>query len=193
MIGRIKNLNEAGRSGFIQAENGQTVYFAGSAVWEHDFPFLTVGQAVSFDLQAGHWPKAANVHLFEGRSLHEPERSQGSVQLRYIGFEQNEYVRTFRFQAVMSGEQTRDYGVTVDLRMFQKHHVGIQEGPALCSRVLLAHLAAASNCGSQRNGAVLTEEDLVAHLASRTVPARKPFRRRARPVRPQMPRPANPI
>ena len=69
MIGRIKNLSATSRSGFIQAENGQTVYFAGSEVWEHDFPFLAVGQAVSFELQAGHWPKASNVHLFEDRHL----------------------------------------------------------------------------------------------------------------------------
>src|SRR5438105_13435549 len=86
MIGRIKNLSATSRSGFIQAENGQTVYFAGSEVWEHDFPFLTVGQAVSFELQSGHWPKAANVHLFEDRhSLHQPERNHPTIQIRYVG------------------------------------------------------------------------------------------------------------
>jgi cold shock CspA family protein len=194
MIGRIKNLSATSRSGFIQAENGQTVYFAGSEVWEHDFPFLTVGQAVSFELQSGHWPKAANVHLFEDRHMpHVPEsRPQAAVQLRYVGFDQDEYTRSFRFHAIVAGEQTRDYVVTADVRLFQKHHVGIQEGPALCTRVLLAQLALTA--GEQRPRsmqAVLTEKELVAHVASRVVAVRKPFRRRPRPMRPQLQRPAN--
>ena len=194
MIGRIKNLSATSRSGFIQAENGQTVYFAGSAVWEHDFPFLTVGQAVSFELQAGHWPKAANVHLFEDHHLtHVPEKPQGAIQLRYVGFDQVNHVRTFRFHGVVAGEQTRDLEVTTDVRLFQKHHVGIQEGPSLCTRILLEQLALSSEHRSRPVRAVLAEQDLVALVASRTVAARKPFRRRRpRPVRPQFQHPANP-
>ena len=195
MIGRIKNLSATSRSGFIQAENGQTVYFAGSAVWEHDFPFLTVGQAVSFELQSGHWPKAANVHLFEDRHIpHEPaEKPQGAVQLRYVGFDQDQHTRTFRFHAIVSGEPTRDYEVTTDVRLFQKHHIGIQEGPALCARILLSQLAAFPEQRVRPVRAVLSEKDLVAHMATRTVVVRKPFRRRPRPVRPQVQRPASPI
>ena len=66
-MGSIKNLNFEHRSGFITAEGGKNVYFAASAVWEYDYSFLTVGQLVSFDLLDGQWPKAVNVHLFEGR------------------------------------------------------------------------------------------------------------------------------
>ena len=194
MIGRIKNLSATSRSGFIQAENGQTVYFAGSAVWEHDFPFLTVGQAVSFELQSGHWPKATNVHLFEDRHIpHEAEKPEAAIQLRYVGFDQDAYTRTFRFHAIVAGEQTRDYAVTTDVRLFQKHHIGIQEGPALCTRILLAQLAASAERRPQSIRAVLAEKDLLAYLASRTVAIRKPFRRRPRPVRPQMQRPAPPL
>jgi cold shock CspA family protein len=194
MIGRIKNLSATSRSGFIQAENGQTVYFAGSEVWEHDFPFLTVGQAVSFELQSGHWPKAANVHLFEDRHVPQvPEsKPQAAIQLRYVGFDQDSFTRSFRFHAIVAGEQTRDYVVTADVRLFQKHHVGIQEGPSLCTRVLLAQLAASSDQRPRTMRAVLAEKDLVAHVASRTVAVRKPFRRRPRPVRPQFQRPASP-
>ena len=194
MIGRIKNLSASSRSGFIQAENGQTVYFASSAVWEHDFPFLTVGQAVSFELQSGHWPKAANVHLFEDRHVpQEAEKPEGAIQLRYIGFDQDAHIRTFRFHAIMAGEQTRDYVVTTDVRLFQKHHIGIQEGPALCTRILLAQLAASPEQRPQSIRAVLAEKDLMAYLASRPVTVRKPFRRRPRPVRPQAQRPASPL
>jgi cold shock CspA family protein len=193
MIGRIKNLSATSRSGFIQAENGQTVYFAGSEVWEHDFPFLTVGQAVSFELQAGHWPKASNVHLFEDRHLaHVPEKPQPAIQLRYVGFDQANQVRTFRFHALIAGEPTRDYSVTTDVTLFQKHHIGIQEAPALCARILLAQLAAAHEPNPKVLHATLAENDLIAHLASRTVTVRKPFRRRPRPIRPQIARPANP-
>jgi hypothetical protein len=41
--------------------------------------------------------------------------------------------------------------------------------------------------------AVLAEKDLIAHLASRVVAVRKPFRRRPRPVRPQFQRPASSV
>src|SRR5690348_16681514 len=121
MIGRIKNMSASSRSGFIQAENGQTVYFAGSEVWEHDFPFLTVGQAVSFELQSGHWPKASNVHLFEDRHMpHIPEnRPEAAIQLRYVGFDQDQQTRSFRFHATVAGEETRDYVVTADVRLFK--------------------------------------------------------------------------
>jgi cold shock CspA family protein len=188
MIGRIKNLSATNRSGFIQAENGQTVYFAGSAVWEHDFPLLTVGQAVSFELQSGHWPKAANVHLFEDRHhmSHAQEKAQEAIQLRYVGFDQSGFVRTFRFQGVISGEQTRDYVVTGDVRLFQKYHVGIQEGPALCVQLLLAQLELSHELHSNLASAVLGDKDFATLVASRTVAPRKPFRRRPRPVRPQV-------
>jgi cold shock CspA family protein len=195
MIGRIKNLSATSHSGFIQAENGQTVYFAGSEVWEHDFPFLTVGQAVSFELQSGHWPKAANVHLFEDRHMaHVTEhRPLAAVQLRYVGFDQDQHTRSFRFHAIVAGEPTRDYAVTADVRLFQKHHVGIQEGPALCARILMAQLALAGVERPRSMHAVLAEKDLVAHVASRVVATRKPFRRRPRPVRPQFQHPASPV
>jgi cold shock CspA family protein len=195
MIGRIKNMSASSRSGFIQAENGQTVYFASSEVWEHDFPFLTIGQAVSFELQSGHWPKASNVHLFEDRHMpHVPEsRPQAAIQLRYVGFDQDQQTRSFRFHATVAGEETRDYVVTADVRLFQKHHVGIQEGPSLCTRILLAQLAASPDHRPRSMHAVLSEKDLIAHLASRVVAVRKPFRRRPRPVRPQFQRPASSV
>jgi hypothetical protein len=103
------------------------------------------------------------------------------------------HVRTFRFHGIVAGEQTRDFEVTTDLRLFQKYHVGIQEGPALCARILLAQPAPSIDKGAKPVRAVISEQDLVALVASRTVAARKPFRRRRpRPVRPQFQRPANP-
>jgi len=193
MIGRIKNMSATSRSGFIQADNGQTVYFTSAAVWEHDFPFLTVGQAVSFELQDGHWLKAANVHLLENhRPTRAPEKSREPMQLRYVGFDQAGFVRTFRFQAAVSGEQTRDYTVTADVRLFQKYHIGIQEGPSLCTQILLTQLGPLHEPAEQSVQPVLNEKDLIALVASRTVAPRKPFRRRPRPRRPDTHPPAGP-
>jgi cold shock CspA family protein len=192
MIGRIKNLSATNRSGFIQAENGQTVYFAGSAVWEHDFPLLTVGQAVSFELQGDHWPKAANVHLLEDRHpSRAQEKAQEAIQFRYVGFEQSGSVRTFRFQGVVSGALTRDYSVTGDVRLFQKYRVGIQEGPALCVRLLLAQVEVTHEPSPSTRDTALTDKDFATLVASRVVAPRKPFRRR--PVRPQVQRADHPV
>jgi len=181
MIGRIKNLDVKSRSGFIQDENGRAVYFGRSSVWEHDFQYLAVGQVVSFELQAVGRLSATNVHPFEGKYRpHFPEKPQGPLQLRYVGFSQANGLRTFQFQAVAEGEETRDYAVTADVGMFAKYHVGIQEGPALCKRLVLAELTAAhENCGPFK----LVEKDILAHVAARAVAPRKPFRRRPPTVR----------
>jgi cold shock CspA family protein len=179
MTGSIKNLNPVNRSGFIKAEDGKAVYFPASAVWEHDYPFLTVGQAVNFDLLDGQRPTAINVHLYTGRHLQlQPKKPDGPVELRFIGFGQANCIRTFRFQAIVAGNETREYSVTVDMTLFGKHHVGIQEGPALCSRVVLAGLATPS---SEKVPLALTEKDILAHVESRRVPKRRvPKRKRFR-------------
>jgi len=186
MVGRIKNLSSGNRSGYIHAENGQTVYFGRSEVWEHDIALLTVGQAVSFELQAGDWPKAANVHLYEN-AARPAEKPEGAVHLRYLGFEQAANIRTFRFQAVIPGDDTKIYLVKADLALFLKHHVGIQEGPALCLRMLGTDSGAAcfQNLLQQTP---LTEEHFLAHVASKVeAAARKAIRRRPRIVRHAVP------
>jgi cold shock CspA family protein len=175
MIGSIKNLNFGHRSGFITAEGGRSIYFAASAVWEYDYSFLTVGQLVSFDLLDGQWPKAVNVHRFEGRHpTNAREVPQGSTEVRFVGFDQENGVRTFRFQAVICHKEEREFTVTADMSMFGKHHVVIQEGPALCSRMVAAELAAGRTGLSQL---VLTEKDILAHVASRPIPKPRRFRR----------------
>ena len=152
-----------------------------------------MGRAVSFELQGGHWLKAANVHLFENhRPTRAPEKSREPMQLRYVGFDQAGFVRTFRFQAVVSGELTRDYTVTADVRLFQKYHIGIQEGPSLCTQILLTKLGLPHDPPEQAIKPVLNEQDLIALVASRTVAPRKPFRRRPRPRRPDAQPPFGP-
>jgi cold shock CspA family protein len=178
MTGSIKNLNPVNRSGFIKAEDGQTVYFGSSAVWEYDYPFLTVGQGVSFDLLDGQRSKAINVHLYEGRHAQpQPKKPNGPVELRFVGFDQANSIRTFHFQAFVAGKETREYSVSADVTLFGKHRVGIQEGPALCSRVVMAGLATSL---TETASLALTEKDILAHVESRRTPTRKAFRRRGR-------------
>jgi hypothetical protein len=61
------------------------------------------------------------------------------MQLRYIGFDQAKNVREYRFESVAEGE-TQHFLVSVDLALFVKHNVGLQEGPALCLKRLSADL-----------------------------------------------------
>jgi hypothetical protein len=74
--------------------------------------------------------------------------------------------------------------VAVDLTLFLKHHVGIQEGPSLCARKLASDLETI-----QQREHTLTSEDLLAYVTARTeaearkAAARKPGVRRRGPVR----------
>jgi hypothetical protein len=52
--------------------------------------------------------------------------------------------------------------VTVDMALFAKQHVGIQDGPALCLRLVTAE----EWPPKQRS---LTDEEMLAHLARRPV------------------------
>ena len=69
---------------------------------------------------------------------------------------------------------TVHYAVTVDLELFLKHHIGIQEGPTLCARKLASDLEAPLECEH-----TLTNDDLLAYVAAKQeVEARKAAARR---------------
>jgi hypothetical protein len=106
------------------------------------------------------------------------------MQLRYMGFDQTKAVRIYRFDSIVDRAPAVRYIVTVDLTLFLKHHVGIQEGPSLCARKLAADLETI-----QQREHTLTNEDLLAYVSARTeaearkAAARKPGIRRRGPVR----------
>jgi hypothetical protein len=84
------------------------------------------------------------------------------VELRYMGFDQDENRRAFKFDCVSKGGPTVRYIVMADMALFLKHHVGIQEGPALCARRLTSDLE------SLRDGEhVLSNDDLLAYTSAR--------------------------
>jgi hypothetical protein len=86
------------------------------------------------------------------------------MEFRYVGFEQQQNARAFRFDVVAKGEITRHLVVTADLAHFLVYRVGIQEGPSLCAQKLAADLEKGVE-GAHR----LTEDDLREHAAARTL------------------------
>lgn len=85
------------------------------------------------------------------------------MELRYMGFDQTQNTRCYRFDRLVRGEPTTRFTITADLALFRKHGVQIQEGPALCAGKLAADLAD-SRVGQHQ----LTNDDLVAHFQART-------------------------
>jgi hypothetical protein len=106
------------------------------------------------------------------------------MQLRYMGFDQSKAVRIYRFDSIVDRAPAVRYIVAVDLTLFLKHHVGIQEGPSLCARKLASDLETI-----EQREHTLTSEDLLAYVTARSeaearkAAARKPGVRRRGPVR----------
>jgi len=84
------------------------------------------------------------------------------MELRYMGFQQKQNRRLYRFDRNDAGNKSSiPHVVSVDMELFLKHHVGIQEGPALCAQKITADLEA-----DHQGDHELTNEDL---LASRPI------------------------
>jgi len=97
------------------------------------------------------------------------------VDLRYIGFDQAQNTRVYRFDCRAEDKSTMRFAVSVDMVLFLRHDVSIQEGPSLCAQKLTADFEA-----QHRGEHELTNEDLAAHVAERTAAkARKESHHRA--------------
>jgi hypothetical protein len=110
------------------------------------------------------------------------------MEVRYLGFEQQQNSRSYQFDVVEKGQPARRFIVTADLSLFLIHRVGIQEGPALSASKLAADLE--RNFDGVHE---LTAEDLRAHANARSLAEaqlaekRKSFRRRPSPAGEQSP------
>jgi hypothetical protein len=62
------------------------------------------------------------------------------VEIRYLGFDQSQNSRVYRFDVRTDGRLTRQLSVTVDMTVFRDYRVGIQEGPLLSGNKLTADL-----------------------------------------------------
>ena len=104
------------------------------------------------------------------------------MELRYLGFEQLQNARGYRFDVVTKGDPTRQMTVTVDLALFRTHRVGIQEGPSLCARKLAADLEKSAEGTHELTTADLQEyADACAAAEARRIEARKGGARRHKP------------
>ena|SRR5689334_13973918 len=62
------------------------------------------------------------------------------VEIRYLGFDQRDNSRVYRFDVQTVGRPMKEVSVTADMVVFRDHRVGIQEGPILSGNKLTADL-----------------------------------------------------
>ena len=104
------------------------------------------------------------------------------MEVRYLGFEQLQNARSYRFDVVRKGELTRHFTVMADLSLFHANGVAIQEGPSLCAGKLLSDLE--KNFSGNHE---LTVEDFRAYVNTRSLAEAKRAERR----KPPRPRPSS--
>lgn len=166
MTGTIVQLATTTRSGIIRAEDGCRVFFSASTLLG-EFDALAVGHRVRFDFDHA-WSQATAV-----RALREPASCEAPLDLRYMGFDQAQNVRQYKFNAIANGHATRRFVVTVDVALFLKHRVTMQEGPALCLRKLISDLETSPKFSRHELG----NDDLLAYASARAAAVH----RKARP------------
>jgi cold shock CspA family protein len=172
MTGRIEVLDTEGTPGFIRSEEGVAVHFQLSEVAVRHAADLAVGQLVTFEVETGNPPKAFNIKIEKRHyTTHGAEKRQQPV--RYLGFEQTGNVRAYKFERLSPGGEKQTATVSTDLALFLTHHIGLQDGPVLCLRLVTAELDAVdpdSRLPFQRS---LTDADMLAYLASRPTPEKR--------------------
>jgi len=159
MTGRITGLAANTRTGTILGEEGSHFVFCGAAVLG-SFDSLDIGHRVSFVFERGGSFTALNVfgepvRMNAGKHAELPD-------LRYTGFHQTENIRTYSFAEVTS-RHSAQHCVTVDVALLLKHHIRVQEGPALCLSKLITDLKDSPESAGHRLG----DDDLLALIASR--------------------------
>ena len=96
-----------------------------------------------------------------------------AMQLQYIGFEQVNNTREYIFHGIAHGEETKVFRVITDLELFRRNHVGMQEGPAMCLRILTTDLESPEPPQQPSLRHALTDQDMLAYLLSRGVSTAK--------------------
>jgi len=101
------------------------------------------------------------------------------VEIRYLGFDQSENSRVYRFDVHTGGQPTKEVSVTADMLVLRDSRIAIQEGPVLSGNKLTADLKRGWDGAHE-----LTVDDLRAHADAKALAdaerasARKAPRRR---------------
>lgn len=165
MTGTIVGLAGRTRTGTIRSRDGSRLTFSAASVLG-DFDSLAVGHLVSFDLERAQ-PQHTAVRVFrEPLGPHGTGKAPGAPpDLRYMGFQEAEGVRSYRFDAVAAGDRAQRLTIRVEMALLLKHHVGVQEAPVLCLRKLAADLRDIPDAACHE----LNEGDLAAYASSRAL------------------------
>ena len=62
------------------------------------------------------------------------------MEIRYLGFDQRQNSRVYRFDVRTDGQLPKEVSICADISIFRDHSVGIQEGPILSGNKLTADL-----------------------------------------------------
>jgi cold shock CspA family protein len=178
MTGTVKSLDSASVFGIITTNEGQIFRFQTPSAPAFEVPSLAVGQVVTFDLGDGERPQALNVRLEPATQPSTLSEKRLTIdRLRYLGFQQEGYIRRYLFQLFAPGEPHKTFTVNSDLALFTKHGVRLQEGPGLCVRMLAGELNRLQASEEVTCGYSLTDREMLAHLADRPVPPPKGAKR----------------
>ncbi len=163
VTGTIVGLAASTRTGTIRSQDGSRLGFSAAGVLG-DFDTLAVGHPVSFEVERA-LPHHTAVRVFREPlgSSGPVKKPDGSIDLRYMGFQQAGNIRSYRFDALAGGHAVRHFIVKVDLGLMLKHRIGVQEAPALCLRKLAADLRDVAGSGAHE----LDNDDLGSYASSR--------------------------
>jgi hypothetical protein len=179
MHGTITRFSGKGTSGAIRSDDGGSFDFATAGVLAYDVASLAAGKLVDFEADGSSPPKAVNVSVQQSAGVHVSEDTYRDIRRpRYVGFDQQGCVRTYRFERFTPGRQTEYFSLVTDMALFSRHKVRIQEGPGLCLHLLTSALGAMG--AGELCPRSVTEEHVLAFLASRPDPALKGLRNRRR-------------
>jgi cold shock CspA family protein len=179
MTGRIELLSTTDSAGYIRAEDGAKVSFRVTEVKVRDATDLAVGQMVTFDLELSQSPRAFNIRV-EKRHYNAHEKDKLWQAIRYVGFEQEGNIRSYKFERQIPREEAVSAVVNADMALFLKHKIGLQDGPMLCLRLVVAEIDGSTGTDQTPYRRSLTDHDMLCHLASRRAPEKRFGRRPGR-------------
>ncbi len=162
LTGTILLLPPRTGNGVIRSEEGFRFAFSSTDV-VGDFDTLAVGHRVSFEIGHMGGVRIAVQVMKEPAVARHPKPVSGTPDLRYLGFDQAQEVREYKFDAVSTGCAPEHFLVRVELPLVRKHNISVQELPSLCMRKLAADLAARPQAPDHE----LAECDLTEFAAAR--------------------------
>ncbi|HEX4275012.1 MAG TPA: hypothetical protein VHZ74_06640 [Bryobacteraceae bacterium] len=109
------------------------------------------------------------------------------MQLVYMGFTQEANLRCFHFERIVTQPRLANlpkivqFTLKADMALFTQHHVPVQEGPAICLRILTDTLSASGESEVVPSSYAVTTEHLSTFVSARaSVAEAKAARRKPR-------------